>query len=210
MPSTIVILRHAEKPLRGKKSSLELSLKGRKRAQFLKEAYLGEGAKRSLFGVAGPDAFIAITPHTAETACPSAESWKLPVIVYGTEVKGRARDHALDMRTQQAADDVRTSGFKTVVMVWEHKRIANKANDPEITLRRLLNIEAAPKDWPDDDFDTIWIVHYGKNGKVTRFEKLRQRFRLRRTAKTPKKSKRATAKKTRKKARNPKAKKRRA
>ncbi|HUJ47486.1 MAG TPA: hypothetical protein VLV55_10175, partial [Rhizomicrobium sp.] len=78
MPAKIIILRHGEKPT-GRSSSLQLSPKGTKRAQFLARTFLGRGATRSLTGKHGPDAFVAITPHTVETACPSAESWNMPV-----------------------------------------------------------------------------------------------------------------------------------
>jgi len=175
VPAKLIILRHGEKP-KGRNSSLQLSRLGKARAQALKD-FLGEGGAKSLLGKHGPDAFYAITPHTVETAMPSAESWNMPVTVYGTSAKASDRDTALDVRTQEAARDVMTSKAKTIVMVWEHHHIASTTLDPNVTLRRLLNLEkVAPEEWPDDDFDSVWIARFSKHGKVKDFEIVPQHF----------------------------------
>lgn len=181
MPSKIILLRHGEKP-RGKASALQLSAIGQARARFLAKTYLGRGATKALLGRNGPDAVFAITAHTIQTASPSAESWGLPVTAYCTVADGAAKDPALDVRTRAACSEVmgpRWDG-KTVVMVWEHKRIASSKLRPETTLRKLLNLDglgnAVPADWPDDDYDTIWITTYDPNGGPPTFEAVAQGF----------------------------------
>lgn len=181
MGATLIILRHGEKPS-GKNSALQLSHTGKIRAQKLAERFLGRGAKESLFGRKAPDAFFAITPHTVETASPAAESWGLPVTTFWTSAVSRDRNAALDARTTEAAKRVRHAlkRGKTIVMVWEHKRIAGAAN-PKTTLRKLLKLDrldAVPEKWPDDDYDTIWIVTCSKDGKPAAFKAMPQHFHL--------------------------------
>jgi len=178
MAAKLIILRHGEKP-KGKNSALELSSAGKARAKALAENYLGKGAKHELFGKDGPDAFLAITPHTLETASPSALSWGLPVATYS--IAGRATPASLARRTQDAAKRVTRAlaRGKTVVMVWEHKHIANLKLAPETTLRVLLNLDRlkdVPDDWPDDDYDSMWIFACGKGGKPKHFELRPQHF----------------------------------
>lgn len=177
--SKLVILRHGEKPS-GKDSALELSPAGKARAQFLAEAYLGKGATKTPFGAAGPDVFFAITPHTIQTASPSAESWGLPVTAFCTTAKGSEKEAALDRRTQEAAARIRralTKG-KDVVAVWEHHRIADARIDPKTTLRSLLNLDraGAPDTWPDHDYDTIWSFACDKDGAPAKLTALAQQF----------------------------------
>jgi hypothetical protein len=179
MAAKLIILRHGEKP-KGKGSALQLSRIGKQRALALAAIFLGKGATRSLFDKNGPDAFFAITSHTVETASPSAESWRLPVIAFCTTAGAAAKNAALDVRTAQAAEKVRHAlkRGKTVVMVWEHKRIAG-ATKPQTTLRELLNLgrlTAVPDKWPDDDFDTMWIFACDKNGRPAKFQPVPQHF----------------------------------
>ena len=181
MGARLIILRHGEKPT-GQDSALQLSRPGKLRAQALAQTYLGKGATKSLLGGKGPDAFFAITPHTVETASPSAESWGLPVTAFWASAAGRDKNAALDMRTGEAAKRARHAleRGKTIVMVWEHKRIAGAAN-PQTTLRRLLKLDrldAVPEKWPDDDFDTMWVVTCSRDGKPAGFEAMPQHFHL--------------------------------
>jgi hypothetical protein len=179
MAARLIILRHGEKP-KGKNSALQLSPRGKQRAQALAQTHLGKGASRSLFGRKGPDAFFAITPHTVETASPSAESWGLPVTTFWASASGRDKNSELDARTDDAARKARRAlgRGKTIVMIWEHKRIAGAAK-PQTTLRNLLKldrIDAVPVKWPDDDFDTIWIFACSGSGKPVHFESIAQNF----------------------------------
>ena len=141
-PSQIIIARHAEKG-----NSYALCDMGNQRAQALVHQYLGRGASASLFPAEhGPDAMLAITMHAIDTITPVAQSWSLPVIAYGVMPKDETKDEEENARTQEAARDVLTGSAyagKTVVMIWEHKRIANsklEKKHPGVTLRQLLHI----------------------------------------------------------------------
>jgi hypothetical protein len=169
-PAEVIIARHAEKADR-----YALCPMGTERSQALAAQYLGRGAAKSFFRPgARPEAMLAITVHTAETIAPAADSWNLPVITYGVfpAIGGtREADEEENGRTQAAATDVLTNpGYagKTLVMIWEHKHIANaklekKYPNMQVTLRQLLHLDglsAVPKTWPEETYDYFWIVNY--------------------------------------------------
>ena len=186
-PSRIIILRHAEKLNRH-----ELCDLGEQRAQALADQFLGKGAAQSLFAAGQkPDAFLAITPHTIETITPAAQSWNVPVTAYKvSNSKGdeEAKESELNGLTNEAASDVLTDPRytgKTVVMAWEHNRIANAKLEKEypgeqVTLSQLLRLDRradVPKTWPDSNYDFFWIVDYEPGNPVpAAFRMVRQAF----------------------------------
>jgi hypothetical protein len=168
-PARIIILRHAEKL-----NKHELCEIGAQRAQALVAQFLGKGAAQSLFASGEkPAAILAVTIHSVETISPTAQSWELPAIVYSVLPSDDkdAKDVELNRRTREAVHDAlsdpRYAG-KTVVMDWEHKHIADsklekKFPGEEVTLRQLLHLgdfAEAPKDWPEGNYDYLWIVDF--------------------------------------------------
>jgi len=186
-PSRIIILRHGEKADPWKLCSI-----GVQRAQALKFNYLGLDAAKSLFTEDAPPAFFfAITLHTAELAAPAVESWNKPVILYSAMPKDNAKDmtEALNTRTKEAAHNILANPAltgKTVVMVWEHKHIADSELDAKyqreaaVTLRQLFHLDilpGVPAAWPDDNFDYFWIVDFPDNSNVpSKFTMVKQDF----------------------------------
>jgi hypothetical protein len=186
-PSRIVILRHGEKA-----DNWKLCETGRQRAQALKYNYLGKDAAKSLFTEDAPPAyFFAITLHTMELATPAVESWGKPIIYYSVlpEADEKKFTEALNARTREAAGNILNNPAlkgKTVVMVWEHRHIANKALDDKyqreaaVTLRQLFHLDilpGVPREWPDDNFDYFWIVDFPENSNVpSKFEMVKQEF----------------------------------
>ena len=186
MPARIIILRHGEKADKWKLCDI-----GRERADALAANYLGREAANSLFASGEqPGAFLAITLHTLELAYPAAATWDQPIILYPVMPnKGANEDkvETLNRRTQQAAEDLMANTLwqgKTVVMVWEHKHIANKKLEEHfpgeaVTLRQLLKLdqlEGVPETWPSGTYDFFWIVEYGNRGSdvPTRFRMVKQ------------------------------------
>jgi hypothetical protein len=187
-PSRIIILRHGEKA-----DSWKLCEIGEQRAKALALTYLGKGAAKSLFAAGEePAFFFAITLHTVELAAPSVASWNKPLILYSVVPEsGQSKDDftkVLNQRTQEAArgllDNPALKG-KTVVVVWEHKHIANAKLDKEferqgVTLRQLLNLDilpGVPKTWPDDTYDYFWIVDFPADSNVpSKFTMVKQEF----------------------------------
>jgi hypothetical protein len=192
VPSQIIILRHGEKLDSKKHGGFELCGVGVARSLALVQRYLGKGADASLFTAGNePVAFLAITLHTIELGSPSAQSWGLPLTAYSAvPIKGSAwgdSEAVLDLCTQQAANDVLTNpawNGKTVVMVWEHKHIADKklaGKNPPVTLRELLHLDAlngVPKTWEGSNYDYFWVVTYGNAGSTTptAFQTVKQDF----------------------------------
>jgi len=188
-PARIIILRHGEKA-----TAYKLCDIGLERAKALTTAYLGRSAAKSLFaGGDAPAAFLAITLHTLELASPSAASWGEPITFYSVlpdkDVDEDEKAGLLNRRTQEAAHDVMTDpryAGKTVVMVWEHKHIANKKLENSfpgeaVTLRQLLKLnqlQGVPEIWPSGTYDYFWIAEYGKQGSdvPTRFSMVKQEF----------------------------------
>jgi len=192
-PRKIVILRHGEK-----KDAFELCSTGLQRSLALQAQYLGKNAaKASAIFDAGetPDAFFAITLHTIELASPSAQSWNKPLIAYTAvpiPLPPPPSDFAdselvLNARTQQAAAEVMSDKWKgkVVVMVWEHKHIANdkleKQYKPDpVTLRQLLKLEQpalnVPVKWESENYDYFWVVTYDSAGTPSTFTSVQQDF----------------------------------
>jgi hypothetical protein len=186
VPKTVIILRHGEK-----ESVTTLCRVGIDRSLALAAQYLGQGARDSLFASGErPAAFIAISLDTVQTASPAAATWEMPVTVFSAvPLPGVDPLPQLNLRTQQAVgavmDDPRYDG-KSVVMVWNHRHIADKAMelkfpDQKVTLRQILNLDKLPNvpdTWPDRTYDHFWIVEFGAGGSrvPTGFRMVRQQF----------------------------------
>jgi len=187
-PARIIILRHGEKA-----NPWRLCEVGAARANALADAYLGAKATKSLFADGEePAFFFAITLHTLELAAPSAASWSKPLILYSVVPDESDDDDlhvkALNRRTQEAAANIMQNpalNGKTIVMVWEHKHIANakleaKYEGEAVTLRKLLKLDilpGVPATWPGDNYDYFWIVDYPPNSNVpSKFTMMKQEF----------------------------------
>jgi hypothetical protein len=107
----------------------------------------------------------------------------LPVVAFSVSpgLDDAAKNKVFDVRTQQAANDA-MSRKGTVVMIWEHHRIADAKLPQECTLRRLLDLDRlgdkVPTTWPEDDYGSIWVVDYGKHGRPKKFEVRQQNFKM--------------------------------
>ena len=190
-PSRVIILRHGEKA-----DDWKLCEIGKQRAQALKYNYLGKDAAKSLFTSlfsedTSPAFFFAITLHTMELATPAVESWGKPIIFYSVlpEENEKKLTEALNARTREAAGNILNNPAlkgKTVVMVWEHRHIANKVlgekyqREAAVTLRQLFHLDilpGVPREWPEDNYDYFWIVDFPENSNVpSKFKMVKQEF----------------------------------
>ena len=185
-PSRIIILRHGEK-----EDAWRLCGVGQERAAALAANYLGRNATKSLFAPGEePAAFLASTLHTLELASPAAATWPLPLTLYSAPPADDKKTFVkmVNQRTREAVADLLSNAAwqgKTVVMVWEHKHIANAKLEKEfsgeaVTLRQLLGLETmkdVPDTWPDGTYDYFWIVDFDQGtGKPTGFRMVKQTF----------------------------------
>ncbi|HEY8277191.1 MAG TPA: histidine phosphatase family protein [Methyloceanibacter sp.] len=187
-PSRIIILRHGEKA-----DEWKLCGVGQQRAKALAANFLGRDSKNSLFASGEqPAAFYAITLHTLELASPAAESWNMPITLFSVVPeegkKNEVSTKLLNRRTKEAVTSLMSDpnlNGKTVVMVWEHRHIANVKLEAgfasqKITLRQLLKLEElkdVPVTWPSDNYDYFWIVDFaGGSSTPTSFSMAKQSF----------------------------------
>lgn len=186
LPKKVIILRHGEKA-----SVSTLCKIGLDRSLALAAQYLGQDAKASLFAAGErPGAIFAISLDTIQFASPAAATWEMPLTVFSAvPLPGVDPIPQLNLRTQQAVgalmDDPRYDG-KTVVMVWNHRHIADRAMelkfpDQKVTLRQLLNLDKlpdVPDTWPRNTYDYFWIVEFGTDGSrvPVSFRMQRQQF----------------------------------
>lgn len=186
-PARIIILRAGETV-----DAWRLCEVGKQRAQALKLNYIGRNAAKSLFEEDAPPAFFfAITPPSAQLAVPAVESWDKPIIFYSALPQDSEKDteEALNERTRQATANILSNPAlrgKTIVMVWERRRIADPELDAKyereaaVTLRQLFNMDilpGVPRSWPADNHDYFWIVDFPENSRVpSKFEMVKQEF----------------------------------
>jgi hypothetical protein len=187
-PARIIILRHGEKADKWKLCDI-----GEQRADALATNYLGQNAAKSMFAAGEePAFFFAITLHTLELASPAVASWNKPIILYSVVPEAgldkNEQTKELNRRTQEAASNIMLNpalNGKTVVMVWEHKHIANakleaKFEGEAVTLRKLLNLDVladVPDTWPDATYDYFWIVDFpAKSNVPSKFTMVKQEF----------------------------------
>lgn len=176
-PARVIFLRHGEK-----KNCAELCSVGQLRAEALSVQHLGKGApgNDTVFGRGGkPDAFFAITAHTQETATPSAQTWGKQVTLFPIQPHDPNADADLSLETSTAAKTLTLPAYdgKTVVVVWEHKHIANSSlNASGDTLWSQLNLGAigVPGTWQGVNYDYFWIVDFTQNPPT--FVSLRQQY----------------------------------
>ncbi|WP_225976246.1 histidine phosphatase family protein [Mucilaginibacter ginsenosidivorax] len=137
----LIFVRHAEKPADGD----NLSCIGLNRALKLPEVL------KAKFGLPAQIYVPALhlgktTPRARmfQTASPFASKYNLPVNTKFEE------EDAKDL-----ADEL--DGKKgTILIVWEHNYIK--------PIIKALGIKVKGMDWPDDDYDSIWVVTF-KNGE---------------------------------------------
>jgi hypothetical protein len=121
---------------------------------------------------------------------PAAATWDLPVTMFSVlpQKATEASEKALDRRTQEAAAALLGNPAwqgKTVVIVWEHKHVANaklaaKSSGEAVTFRQLLQLDRlkdVPETWPASNYDYFWIVDYaGGSTTPTGFHMVKQVF----------------------------------
>lgn len=126
-----------------------------------------------------------------ELATPAVNSWSKPIIHYSVppEEDEKKLAEALNDRTSEAAGNILNNPAlkgKTVVMFWDHSRIANKKLDAKyeresaVTLRQLFHLDilpGVPREWRADNYDYFWIVDFPDNSNVPyKFEMVKQEF----------------------------------
>lgn len=140
----VIIIRHGEKP--PDKDAYDLSCQGMNRALQLPNVLHQKFGK--------PD-YVYVPSLTCGTFTDHARMFQTVTpfaVKYDLTINSRFGEKAY----KKVADDVMQKEG-TVLLVWEHtaiKHIAKKLGAPN------------PQPWPDDDFDSIWIIDF-ENGKAS-------------------------------------------
>ena len=140
----IVIIRHAEKPDGGN----NLNCQGINRSlQLPKVLYAKYGIPAALFIPAVESGDKTRNARMFQTITPFAVKYNLPI----------NSSHQEEDFSGVANDAKMRNG--TVFIIWEHNEIAHIA--------KALGIKkSAGLEWPDNDYDSIWVITY-KNGVAT-------------------------------------------
>ncbi|HEY2069221.1 MAG TPA: hypothetical protein VGG48_06680 [Rhizomicrobium sp.] len=191
-PQQIIILRHGEK-----KDKYALCSIGEERSLALADVYLGKHGSFFADKLA-PAAFYTITLHTIELASPSTQTFGLPQISFSAVPIKDSPDgdstELLNTRTRDAAKDIFGNpayNAGTVVMIWEHKHIADAKLEKQypgqvVTLRQALGLAdlaakrpdlKIPDTWEGENYDYFWVVSYGYGSNTPiDFKMIRQTY----------------------------------
>lgn len=174
-PSTIMFIRHGEKPSdsgapfgvdqHGKEDSHALSVRGWQRAGAL--AGLFKLAQQSGYpGLVTPAAIYATAPNSDShstreynTAQPLADSLKVSVNVDFPH----GHEHHLATHVVGQSQDT--------LVVWHHGELPAAISEFPIT-----NKNEVPTSWPEERFDLVWVLTRDANSTEYSFSQLNQRL----------------------------------
>ena len=140
-PLTIVLIRHGEKPVQGD----NLSPQGFNRALQLSTIL------HNRFGIPDHVYVPAIGTDVTTTHARMFQTISPMAIQYNLGVNSKFDEHDYS----GVADHIREK-MGLALLVWEHHAIPELAKTMGIT---------NPPDWPDDDYDSIWIITVNQLGK---------------------------------------------
>lgn len=167
LPAQIIIIRHAEKPVKGN----QLNLQGRARAVALVPFFIGSP---EVLTYGTPVAIYAQRPGSKdpslrciETMTPLSEALNLPL---NTNYERDAYPGMVETIKSNPAYE-----GKMVLICWSHDNI------PKIT--KLFGALDMPKKWHSDEFDRMWVITFQLNGAVVTVDNLPQRLMFKDTSK---------------------------
>jgi hypothetical protein len=138
----VVLIRHAEKPKKGD----NLTCQGLNRAMQL------PALLHTRFGVPSATYIPAMALGDSTKHCRMFQTVIPFAVKYNLTLTSRFVEND---STGIAQDILQKKG--TVLVVWEHKKL--------VSIVRALGIKDEGLHWPDDDYDSIWIVRF-RDGKA--------------------------------------------
>ena len=173
MAGKIMIIRHAEKPgvsgggagiaRDGTEDAESLTFRGWTRARALVSLFVPPRGHRLRAGLATPRFAYAsgIGKHSnslrpQETILPLCEKLRITATT----------DYLKDEFDEMAGDALAQSG--PVLICWEHRAL------PAIADRILGDATTAPREWPDDRFDVVWMFDLDRASGTYQFQQISQ------------------------------------
>ncbi len=138
----IILIRHGEKSADGD----NLNCQGLNRSMQLPKVLIGK------FGVPARIYVPTLNPGKSTSHARMFQTISPLAIKYNLDINAK---YEVDDYSTLAKDIETRTG--TIFVVWEHKTMDN--------IIRALGVKNKDLRWPDDDFDSIWIITY-KNGKA--------------------------------------------
>ena len=162
MPSSVILIRHAEKPTKGDEGQ-DLSKRGWKRAYALPKLFT-ENSKLKLRGL--PDFLIAVKPHSKNGSVRSIQTLQPLSQWLSVPIQADFTKDEINKLVQQLKTSPEMNG-QTVMIAWQHDSLAELAN--------RLGAWQAPSEWPSEAFDRFWLLDFEKN-KLVNFQNLPQQL----------------------------------
>lgn len=157
LPSQVLIIRHAEKMHDG----IELSLKGRERAAALVPYFLGTtkflGAPWAIYAARATKEHPSLRPY--QTMAPLSRELNIKL-----NQDFDPKQYALMVESIKMNPGYNN---QVVLICWEHSVI------PKIA--ELFGVSSAPKKWPGEVFDRVWMIRFLPGGKIN-FENIPQQL----------------------------------
>jgi hypothetical protein len=171
----IMLIRHAEKPAKddapygvtrkGERSKESLEVRGWQRAGALINLFAPANAKSKNHSLAKPQFLFASKPlrrkgsrRPIETITPLAEKLAIKI---NSDFQRSQIESMID-------EAFRCRG--AVLICWQREYI------PEIAAYILGNKKIAPRDWPEDRFDMIWVFDLNRSSSKYRFKQVPQKL----------------------------------
>jgi phosphohistidine phosphatase SixA len=150
-PKTILIIRHAEKPMSD--TNIDLSPEGKKRAELLPALFTKSASRPDPFPK--PDFIFATkaSKHSnrpVETVTPLAHALKM-------NIDSAYKDDEFPILVEEIYSKSKYNG-KTVLICWHHGMI------PELTTK--LGAADVPEKFKSTVFDQVWVVTFDETGKA--------------------------------------------
>ena len=170
MPSQIMIIRHAEKPIpgrirgvrqRGEIDECSLSVRGWQRAGALVRFFL----EPTVPDIRVPTQLIAAGFNRSEEGASRRSRQTLIPLAHAM---GASIDDSLGKHQEKKAAERGLSHDGVVLFAWHHEHIPALA-------RAIAPAAAIPDPWPDDCFDRVWVFKPARGG-AWYFEQIPQRL----------------------------------
>jgi hypothetical protein len=139
----VVIIRHGEKPDNGD----NLNCQGLNRAMALPKVLFAK------YGVANEIYIPTINAGNKTKSARMFQTITPYAVKYNLDINS---SYDTEDYKQVAKDVLQDKG--TIILCWEHNAIPHIA--------KALGVQGNIRDWPDNDFDSIWVINY-KNGEAT-------------------------------------------
>lgn len=167
-PREIIIIRHADK-LRQAEQGPSLSPKGIVRSLAFAFYYLDKFGEPDYIFATHPRGSLGKNTSMRElqTVAPLANMLALQRPNYGFPILHPYKNADFEELANYILNKKNFDG-KQILICWNHKKIP--------LLAKKLGVKEPLPHWPTDDFDSVYVLQYDRQGKLIHFEILNQQY----------------------------------